>query len=266
MRDSKECIPGGGVVQSLLDPLEVTSSIERRLCVSIVSHGQGRLIEPLLSDLLALRQHLSEVVVTLNIPEDESFLCRASEQLSLRILRNPRPKGFGANHNSAFRRHKGRFFVVVNPDVRLRDFDLEALVTSAASPAVGVAAPLVFSSAGVLQDSARRFPTLARLVRRKLGYREPDYGVPDQEMDVDWVAGMFMVFRREVYETISGFDERFFMYFEDVDLCHRLWRSGLAVRIVPTARITHDARRASRHQLRHFVWHASSACRYFFSR
>jgi GT2 family glycosyltransferase len=236
---------------------------DQGICLSIVSHGQGRLIRPLLGDLLALRKRLTEVIVTLNIPEDEAFLAEFQDPLPLRVLRNPAPKGFGANHNSAFAVSTAPFFVVVNPDIRLHDLVLDALLTAAAEPDTGVAAPLVHASDGQLQDSARRFPTVARLIRRKLGgTRSPDYRVGQVPMAVDWVAGMFMVFRREVYASLGGFDDRYFMYFEDVDLCQRLHRADLRVMLVPQARVIHDAQRASRRQLKHFVWHLSSACRY----
>jgi len=233
------------------------------LALSIVSHGQGHLIRPLLDDLTAIRERIAEVLVTLNIPEDEAFLDEFRDRLPIHVLRNDQPKGFGMNHNGAFAASTAPFFVVVNPDIRLRDFALDELLSIAAQPGVGVAAPIVHASNGQLQDSARRFPTLARLISRKMGGNTlPDYVIGQQPLDVDWVAGMFMVFRREVYSSIGGFDDRYFMYFEDVELCHRLHSTGLRVRLVPQARVIHDAQRASRRKLQHFLWHISSAFRY----
>jgi N-acetylglucosaminyl-diphospho-decaprenol L-rhamnosyltransferase len=236
----------------------------RSVCLSIVSHGQGRLISPLLSDLLKLRERIAEVIVTLNIPEDEVFLAEFFDRLPLRVLRNVVPLGFGANHNGAFAVSSAPFFVVVNPDIRLSDFALDALLQAASEPGNGVAAPIVYDSKGRLQDSARRFPTVGRLVRRKLGGgKVPDYILGRDPLLVDWVAGMFMVFRREVYASVDGFDDRYFMYFEDVDLCHRLHRAGLRVALLPQVRVVHDAQRTSRRKLKYLVWHLSSACRYF---
>lgn len=233
------------------------------VCLSIVSHGQGALIHPLLGDVIALGSHISEVLVTLNLPEDEGFLDAYRDRLPIRVIRNAVPKGFGANHNAAFAASTSPFFVVVNPDIRLRDFTLDELVSAAATDGVGVAAPAVHGSDGKLQDSARRFPTFARLLRRKLcGSSDPDYVIGQTPIAVDWVAGMFMVFRREVYASIHGFDDRYFMYFEDVDLCHRLHRASLRVMLLPGTRVIHDAQRASRRKLKYFLWHLSSACRY----
>ncbi|RYG90244.1 MAG: glycosyltransferase family 2 protein [Alphaproteobacteria bacterium] len=241
----------------------MTSTMAPRLALSIVSHGQGHLIRPLLDDLIAIREQIAEVLVTLNIPEDEAFLEGFRDRLPIRVRRNDRRQGFGMNHNAAFSESTSPFFVVVNPDIRLPNFAMDELLSNAANPCVGVAAPIVHASNGQLQDSARRFPTLSRLIRRKMGGRiSPDYAIGQQPLDVDWVAGMFMVFRRDVYSSIGGFDDRYFMYFEDVDLCYRLHSTGLRVRLVPQARVVHDAQRASRRKLQHFLWHVSSACRY----
>lgn len=241
----------------------MSGTVDRSVCLSIVSHGQGWLIRPLLGDLLALRDRIAEVLVTLNIPEDEAFLDEMRDHLAIRVLRNSQPKGFGANHNAAFAASTAPFFVVVNPDIRLHDFALDALLAAATQHGAGVAAPIVYSSDGQLQDSARHFPTFAGLVRRKLGsVQGPDYVVGPEPLEVDWVAGMFMVFRREVYASVGGFDDRYFMYFEDVDLCHRLHRASLRVTLLPQARVIHDAQRTSRRKLKYFLWHLSSACRY----
>jgi GT2 family glycosyltransferase len=77
-----------------------------------------------------------------------------------------------------------------------------------------------------------------------------------------WVAGMFMLLRSETYTAIGGFDERYYLYYEDVDLCRRLRARGLEVVLVPEAHVVHLARRASWHDLQHFLWHARSALRY----
>lgn len=235
----------------------------RNVCLSIVSHGQGELIRILLGDLLALRDHLLEVIITLNIPEDEHFLYVAQEQLPIRVIRNQQPKGFGANHNAAFSISTAPFFAVVNPDIRLENFLLDKLLSLATTKDVGVVAPIVYSSDGQLQDSARLFPTLARLAARRLGFSSAvDYNIGQEPIKVDWIAGMFMVFKSDVYKLIGGFDERYFMYFEDVDLCYRLHSIGLCVILTPQVHVIHDAQRASRREVRYLLWHIRSACRF----
>ena len=76
------------------------------------------------------------------------------------------------------------------------------------------------------------------------------------------LAGMFMLFRSEVFRRLGGFDERYFLYYEDVDLCLRLRQLGYDVLLEPGAEALHDARRASRSSPRHLLWHARSLARF----
>ena len=79
----------------------------------------------------------------------------------------------------------------------------------------------------------------------------------------EWVGGMFMLFSSSAYAQIAGFDERYFMYVEDVDVCTRLWNAGLKVMACPCAVVIHEARRASRRSWGHLRWHITSLLRYF---
>jgi N-acetylglucosaminyl-diphospho-decaprenol L-rhamnosyltransferase len=233
------------------------------LSLSIVSHGQASLVGQLLSDLATLQPRHFDVIVTINIEEDEAAF--QGHDLPIRILRNAKPKGFGANHNAAFRESTGAFFGVVNPDIRARDLRTPDVLKPFDEARTGACAPLVLSSSGQVEDSARRFPTAAGLVRRRLlGHRGPDYQWRADPILVDWVAGMFVVFRREAFTQVGGFDERrFFMYLEDVDICERLGAQGWSVVFQPSTSVVHDAQRASRRQFQHLRWHVTSALRYF---
>lgn len=143
--------------------------------LSIVSHGQGALIRDLLKDLRTLSGAPFEIILTLNIPEDESFLVRYAD-LPLRVVRNTTVKGFGANHNAAFAIARGSVFVIVNPDIRASDLTLQPLLEVLNRPSVGACAPVVLSPSGTAEDSVRRFPTLACLSYRLLSRRRrPDY-------------------------------------------------------------------------------------------
>lgn len=234
------------------------------LSISIVSHGQGAMVADLLRDLQQPLDVDVELLITLNIPEDEGFLAETLRSgPSVRVIRNAAPKGFGANHNAAFQQARGDCFAVVNPDVRLLDGHLQALLNLARQPGTGVCAPCAFFSSGAPAPIARRFPTVAYLVRKLLRRGHPaDYPVFTAPAVVEWVSGMFMVFPRAAFETVKGFDERYFMYYEDADLCRRLGQAGLVCRVQPATRIVHDGQYASRRNLRHLYWHLSSALRF----
>src|SRR5688572_20510107 len=200
--------------------------------VSVVSHGHGGLIRDLLRDLAQASGVKLEVTVTLNVAEPLG-LDRGESPYPLTIVENASPRGFGANHNAAFARREAGdgFFCVANPDVRLEPWVLARLVeTLAAHPSAAVVAPRVRDQAGRVQNSARRLPTPGRLLRRALKtLPRLDYAPGTGWRQADWVAGMFMVFPSRTFAELGGFDERYFLYYEDVDLCCRARLAGYDV-------------------------------------
>lgn len=232
------------------------------ITLSIVSHGQATLIRHLLADLAELSQGNFEVLITVNVPEDESLY--QSYPFPINIIRNKTPKGFGANHNAAFCQSAGDWFFVVNPDIRIRSLNFDELLSPFDNQTVAAVAPIVISNDGKIEDSARRFPTLVRFAKRIIFRdRTADYEVSTSPYPVDWVAGMFVAFRRKAYQNISGFDEhRFYMYLEDADICRRLTREKWKVLVNPNVQVIHMAQRASRRNLKHMKWHITSAFRF----
>lgn len=93
-----------------------------------------------------------------------------------------------------------------------------------------------------------------------------DYPDSADLISPDWVAGMFLFARRAAFESVGGFDERYFMYYEDVDLCRRLRQKGYDIRLAPGARIVHDARRTSHTNPRYLMWHLRSIGRFLTTR
>ena len=238
---------------------------EKGLTLSIVSHGHGALVGELLGDIARHCRDV-EVLLTVNVPERLPFE-PASFGFPVRLLANDAPRGFGANHNAAFRLARGGFFCVLNPDVRLDSDPYPALIRALADEKVGVAAPVVLSPGGGIEDSARKYPTPLSVAKKAFARRPGlDYAVSSTPFSPDWVGGMFMLFRREVFGRAGGFDERYFLYYEDVDLCRRLAALGYRVELVPAARVVHHARRRSHgRDLRHALWHVASMLRYFSS-
>jgi GT2 family glycosyltransferase len=231
--------------------------------VSVVSHGQSGLAGAFLEDLAGQCAASVEVVLTQNIPEPEALPAQG-QPYPLRLIRNDTPKGFGANHNAAFAQSQGRWFCVANPDIRLRGDPFPALVAALDADRTGVVAPRVVSPSGAVEDNARRFPTLGSLLRKAITGRSEDTypAAADVPFAADWVAGMFMLFDRGAFAHVGGFDERFFLYYEDVDICARLRQAGYEVRVEPRATVIHDARRQSRRNLRYARRHLASMGRY----
>lgn len=224
------------------------------------------MVNDLIADLSSFPGTRLEIILTHNIPADSAKL---DTRLPFQVLvvENARPKGFGANHNAAFLRAQGDFFCVLNPDIRIASDPFPALLEELSLPRVGVVAPKIASPIGKIEDNGRRFPTPWYLVRKLFGLTGGlDYRIEQTTLSPDWVAGMFMLFRKDVYAELAGFDERYFLYYEDVDLCRRLRKRGYDVRLVPCVSAVHDARRQSRRSLRHLRWHLASMLRFMVTR
>jgi N-acetylglucosaminyl-diphospho-decaprenol L-rhamnosyltransferase len=234
-----------------------------RVSVSVVSHGHAPLIASLLADIAARVRTPIEVILTLNLSEALPF-DPAHFSFPLLVVENPTPRGFAANQNAAFPLSRAEFFCALNPDIRIERDPFPELLRCLQDRSVGVAAPLIRNPAGAVEDSARRFPTPFSILRKALFHRtEIDYPIGNETIHPDWVAGMFMIFPREIFAALGGFDERYFLYYEDVDLCARLRLAGKRVALCPSASAVHDARRQSLRSLRYMRWHLSSMLRYF---
>ncbi len=247
-----------------MDKLSQDRSIE--VSVSVVSHLQIALIGDLLRDLETYCPGANiEVILTLNLEEELSF---SADKFSwpVKIIRNAKPIGFGSNHNRAFKSAAGKYFCVLNPDIRLVANPFPGLLDCFRHTEVGLVAPMVVDGEGAIEDSSRRFPTPLGIAQRTI-YREavPDYLVRDEVVHPDWVGGMFMIYPSSIFKALGGFDERYFMYYEDVDICARMWLLGYQVVLCPSVRVIHHAQRASHRSFRYLRWHLRSMSRFFLS-
>ena len=178
----------------------------------------------------------------------------------IRLIRNPTNEGFGQAANRGMEAAGGDLIALVNPDSlvgpgffeRMRDFFERC-------PAAGIAAPKILDADGDLQLSARRevgplsavlgrTSFLTRMFPNSPAVRRmfPILEETAEPTPVDWVSGACMVLRREVVERTGGFDERFFMYFEDADLCRRTREAGWLVCYLPNLQVVHLTGRSSR--------------------
>lgn len=234
--------------------------------ISIINHGHGNLISLLISDLEKFCYDEDiKIVITNNIPDDNFFIKKSS--LDIQIINNLRPRGFGANHNSVFNNNnKADYFCILNPDVRLKYNPFKSLALNLNNVKAGVVVPAIIGSSGNLEISARKFPTPISIIGKLFGKNIDAIQTQfvKNVSEVDWGGGMFMLFRSDVYLKIKGFDEYFFLYYEDVDICGRLWESGYSVLYCPDTRVVHDGQKSSHSNIKFMYWHISSMLRYFF--
>jgi hypothetical protein len=198
--------------------------------------------------------HWNALVID-NASEDGSAAL-AEGVAQVRLVRNPRNVGFGAAVNQASRMGSAPLLWLLNPDCRVEPGALAPLVAALhAHPACAIAAPQLLNADGSVQASARGEPgaltglfgrhgLFARLLpRTSVTQRnlraEALVASGAESAEVDWVMGASMLIRRDRFEEAGGFDERYFLYWEDADLCRRLRDRGYTTRYVPGARVLH---------------------------
>jgi N-acetylglucosaminyl-diphospho-decaprenol L-rhamnosyltransferase len=231
--------------------------------VSIVSHGHEAELSALLSDLA---QHcaawIDVVVVTHNLPPRNDGL-PVHPGLTVIERCNAAPLGFGANHNAALARARSPWVLILNPDVRLRDDALGALLRraqdgSASDPAIVV--PLEARGAATAQARLRGPITPWSLVRRHALGGDAARGAP-AAAGLAWASGMCLLVRTEAFGAVGGFDPRYHMYCEDWDLCARIVLQGGRIRVAQSACVAHAGAHASRRLGRAMGWHVASLAR-----
>lgn len=229
--------------------------------VSIVNHGHEAFLPALLEDIDACPE-VGKIILTDNLAESKIKGCLPEKVL---MLRNLEPKGFGMNHNFAAKKCNTPYFCILNPDVRFEGNPFTSMLEEMKKKSAVLSGPCVVNQTGGIEDSARRFPTPINLITKITGLHNGsyDYKKGDPSFCPDWIAGMFMLCKMEDYLAVGGFDEKYFLYYEDVDLCVRLWKSGRQIIICPGVSVIHTAQRASHMNCRYFIWHISSMFRFF---
>ena len=221
------------------------------ITVSIVSHGQMALVRPLLEQLNLHSSHaIAKVVLTSNIPEPDLTPINDCK-FTIETIHNAKPKGFGENHNEAFKHCGTPWFLVLNPDIRVHS-DVLAPLLVASNTDSGILAPRIFEPDKIRPEPHRALITPLEIVtRNRTNYLSPD--------KPEWIPGLFMLFRQAAYAQVQGFDnKRFFMYGEDFDISARMVLAGWQLQIAENLFATHEAQRASRAKARHLSWHVKS--------
>jgi GT2 family glycosyltransferase len=172
--------------------------------------------------------------------------------------------GYGTCVNQGVQLTSGSVLAVLNPDITFEDESTpDRLAEHFQDPQVAIVAPALVLPDGTLQDSARLFPTPFDLLARRRF--TPKLGAIRSSGVVPWVVGACFVVRRQAWDEICGFDEGYFMYFDDVDLCWRMRRAGWMTIFDATIRVNHEHAAASRSPVwnRRTRMHIVSAMRFY---
>lgn len=220
--------------------------------VVVISFNTKALLRECLSTVVTQEGVSLDVLVVDNASRDGSAEMVESEFAMVKVIRSLVNLGFGAANNLAFRQAQGRYVVILNSDAFLAPGDLaRAVKRMDASPKVGLAGGLLVGRDGEWQASARLFPSFwndmlsltglaARFSKSKVfGRMDRTWADPNQSTYTDWVPGAFSIIRHDVLAEVEYFDERFFLYYEEVDLCRRIKAAGYQIAYWPELRIVH---------------------------
>lgn len=199
----------------------------------------------------------SETVVVDNASTDGSVEMVRSEFPQVMIIRNRSNHGYARAANQAIVKSQGRYVFVLNSDTEVSAGVLDSLLSLAESDLkIGAAGPRLINSDGSLQLSCRKFPSLAFGIghailslfladnpyTRQYQLTDWDHGYA---AEVDWVSGAALFLRREAAFQVGLFDEEYFMYVEDLDLCYTMHQAGWKVFYVPSAVVKHHVGQSS---------------------
>lgn len=220
--------------------------------VLIVNYRTYTHLARCLASLMPYLERDDEVVVV-DYESDERTLAAAIPSDSRIVqLRRRDNRGFAAGVNLAAAASRAPFLLLLNPDAMLQEpvvRELEAWL--AAHPDVGAAGPRVLNEDGTVQPSARRFPDITTALGGRTTWWTktfPRNWISRRNLiaidgttptDVDWVSGSCLMTRRDVFDRVGGFDEAFFLYWEDADYCRRLASAGFRSTFVPTVTVRH---------------------------
>lgn len=246
-----------------------------RLSIIIVSWNVRDLVAACLKSL-PLDNPRVEVIVVDSASADGTPGIVANEFPSVKLIASPDNVGYARGNNLGFAVAQGAYWFVLNPDTVVDPGAIDTLLAYLeAHPDVGCVGPTLTYGDGTPQSSRRRFPSLKTAIFESTwlykfaprGLIEAYYGEDwpvGALVEVDWLVGAAMLFRAEAVRKVGGFDEGYFMYSEELDLCRRLKAAGWRIMHVPAAHITHyEGRSSSQVRLATHLRFNRSKIRYF---
>jgi GT2 family glycosyltransferase len=252
-------------------------SVALDVSISLVAVNQRHDLERLLPTLVRAIEGLRcEVLLVDNRSTDGAREFVRAAYPFVKVHWNPRRTGYGENHNLNLARASGRYFVIMNSDMTVEPDVFRGLVQFMdQNRAAGIACPKILNEDGTVQGLNKRYPTLWDLILRRfmpkrwlsvfqqrLNYYEMrDIGY-ESTYDVPNISGAFMFCRTSVLRQVGGFDGRYFLYFEDTDLCRRVQPTHRTL-YYPGVAVTHYWERRAHKRWIYTYYFCRSAFRYF---
>lgn len=244
------------------------------LRIITVAYNSGDELRAFADSLVAATSHPYELVICDN-GQDSTVVDAVAQQYGAQVIRSGENLGYGRAINVGVRGYRGDWFVLANPDVCFEAGSIDVLLGETQYwPRGGAFGPRILDSSGGVYPSARRFPRLiagsGHAILKDVWQSNPfsrwyhGRNLSGHSRSTDWLSGACLLIRREAFEEVGGFDEDYFMFFEDTqlgkDMREKRWRSVY----VPRARVQHDTSKSWRNQPAPMIAaHHESAEKYF---
>lgn len=205
----------------------------------IVNYRSRHHLDKCLSSIKESARNLPHEIIVVN--NDVQPLVLDGSASDAIVINNDRNSGFGCASNLGARSAKGEFIFFLNPDTEIRFSSLGDLTEALEENDVAIAAPLLILPDGSTQPwNAGNEITFWSVLKNNLRLSSGKKNwTKNEKKTVDWVSGAAFAIKKTVFDNIGGFDENYFMYFEDVDLCRRLRMSGKQILLLPKLKVLH---------------------------
>jgi len=226
--------------------------MELEVSIVTVSMDTRDWLRQCLNSLYADDEVAKEIIVVENCSEDGSAEMVRQEFPQVHLIGNDRPFGFPHNNNTGAQASSAPVLLFLNPDTKVLEGSLrQMLEVIRAEPECGVFGGKLLNGEGNIERSTGTFPTLLsvfldRLLRTAAPlrplldrYSQRHYRGYDSMRRIDWVTGAYFWIRRDLLNSVGGWDSDFFMYYEDADLCYRIRQAGYRTLYVPQSVIYH---------------------------
>ena len=223
------------------------------LSIITVTYDVEGVIEKCLFRIGTSKDKYKKEIIVVNNSSTDNTVCVIKEKFpEVTLIENKKNIGFARANNLAYSKIRGKYILALNPDAFVEENTIRKTIDfMEKNPHCGILGCRLVNEAGILQPSARYFPTPYKLFLSYsgIGHRFPDVrflrGVDNMNWDhkttreVDWVPGSFFLVRKAMIEEIGFFDDRYYLYYEEIDLCLRAKNKGWKVIFFPGATVVH---------------------------
>lgn len=245
------------------------------LYISVINHNHDDIIcnNTTLKELAT--KHIVILKSNTNVTQELQAYCKDN---NITLLKGDKKKGFGANNNEVFFYIQNNFeitnedlFLVMNPDIKITLNEIEKLIYYVKKTSSDIASINLYKDLKltIYDNSIRHYPQLLSPIKTLLGLQRNDLYEKENiiaPICIDWAAGSFLLFTMKCYIKLKGFNEKYYMYFEDVDICARAHKKNCCIYYFPDVKAVHYAQHDNRKLFsRHNMYYIISYVKYFTS-